>query len=296
MNGRKDFTRIDTAIWEFSRCTFGDFGSVTFACVWILIFHLVISGSNCQWVFSDETSAPPNNKSVKAFLAKELHSVDYDEDSYSASLPTPKTNSTSQFNDQPLPSASPDPDSRRYRVPAPVLARKMTVRRDPQRNRFVGNESQSGKSLTSIQNELKIQDQHNSLQNVQIAQVNSYWERASDLPYGKYIYVHHGPLLFEDIPLERYGQESHPCLQPVISFTKFMGTVPMVPYKITADCYAANHYGALCSLDHQGNLRPGILEGQYFPSHHIMKQFPRANVAATLVEAGTIGGIILFIP
>ena len=172
----------------------------------------------------------------------------------------------------------------------------MTVRRDPQKDRFVGNDAESGQSLTSIQNELKSQPRHNSFQDIQISQVDGYLERATDLPYGKYLYIHHGPLLFEDIPLERYGQECHPCLQPVISLTKFMGTVPMLPYKITADCYAANHYGALYAVDQQGNLRPGILEGQYFPSHHIMKQYPRANVAATLVEAGSIAGIILFIP
>ena len=294
MNGRQVFTTIKMGYSAIIRCTRGVFGSVTFAFTLALIFDVVMSGSSRERLLADERPALPNQKSVKAFLEKGLHSVDYEEDSYSASPPTPEINAPSQIKDQPAPLALSKTDSRRYFAPTP--ARKMTVRRDPRKDRFVGNGVESGQSLTSVQNELKSQPQHNSFQNMQISQVADYWGQAGDLPYGKYIYVHHGPLLFEDIPLERYGQEFHPCLQPAISFTKFMGTVPMVPYKITADCYAADHYGALCALDSQGNLRPGILEGQYFPSHHIMKQFPRANVAATLVEAGSIAGIVLFIP
>ena len=294
MNGEQDFTTINMGNSGIIRRACGFLGSVTFAFILILILDVVVSVPSNQVLLAGEPPASTDKTSLKAFLAKGLHSIDVEDDSYSVTPPKPIINSPPQTKDQPSPLPLPKTDSLPIFTPTP--ARKMTVRRDPRRDRFVGNGAESGQSLRSIQNELQSQQRHNSFDDIKITQNGDYWRRAGDLPYGRYIYVHHGPLLFEDIPVERYGQECHPCLQPVISFTKFMGTVPMLPYKITADCYAANHYGALCSMDQQGNLRPGILEGQYFPSYHIMKQYPRANVAATVVQAGSVAGIILFIP
>ncbi len=294
MNGRHDSTTINMRNSGVVRraCVFINY--LMFFFVYILILDVVLSGSGSQVLLGDERPDSTGKTSLKAFLAKGLHSIDVEEDSYSAPPLKPIRNSPPQIKEQATPLALPKTNSRPYFAPTP--ARKMTVRRDPRKDRYVGNGVESGQSLLSIQNGLQYQQRHNSFEDMQITQVADYCGKAGELPYGKYIYVHHGPLLFEDIPLERYGEEFHPCLQPVISFTKFMGTVPMVPYKITADCSAAKHYGALSAVDQQGNLRPGILEGQYFPSYHIMQQYPRANVAAALVEAGSVAGIVLFIP
>jgi hypothetical protein len=294
MKGRKVFTTISIQNGAIGRCTRDFLGLVFFGFIFVFIFEFVVSGPERQGVLADETPAPSNKKSVKAFPERNLHSIDMDDDSDSTSPPKPELNSFPETKDQPASLALPNTESRRYFELTP--ARRMTIRRDPRKDRFVGNGVETGQSLLAIQSELQQQQHHNSFQDIQISQIRDFSGSASEPPYGKYIYVHHGPLLFEDIPVERYGQEFHPCLQPVISFTKFMGTAPMLPYKITANCYAANHYGALYAIDQQGNLRPGILEGEYFPSHRIMKQYPRANVAASIVEAGSIAGIILFIP
>jgi hypothetical protein len=45
----------------------------------------------------------------------------------------------------------------------------------------------------------------------------------------------HGPLYFDDVPLERYGQMHHPLIQPVLSGFHFFGNVPLLPYKMGID-------------------------------------------------------------
>ena len=177
---------------------------------------------------------------------------------------------------------------------APISAAKMTIRRDPSSSRYLRDNPENG-SIKAVQDDLKKSELRSDVPttpNTRFMDI-SY---AEELPYGKYLNISHGPLLFEDIPAERYGEVWNPCLQPVVSFTKFMGTIPILPYKITTNYWAAKHNGALYAYDHQYNLRPGILEGQYFPSVDAMKQYPAANLAGGAVEAGTVMGLIFFLP
>ncbi len=41
----------------------------------------------------------------------------------------------------------------------------------------------------------------------------------------------HQPLYFEDVMLERHGQERFPCAQPIVSGARFFSNVAMLPYK-----------------------------------------------------------------
>jgi hypothetical protein len=43
------------------------------------------------------------------------------------------------------------------------------------------------------------------------------------------------PLYFSDVPLERYGQSWHPCLQPFVSAAHFGLTFPAMPYKLALE-------------------------------------------------------------
>lgn len=41
----------------------------------------------------------------------------------------------------------------------------------------------------------------------------------------------HRPLYFEDVMLERHGQERFPCVQPLVSGARFFGSVALLPYQ-----------------------------------------------------------------
>lgn len=114
--------------------------------------------------------------------------------------------------------------------------------------------------------------------------------------YGRYVFLHHDPLLFEDIPAERYGEAHHPCVQPVVSLTKFAGTLPMLTYKVTVNQLAARNEGAYYDYDHHYNLRPGAVEGYYFPHLYVGAPYPQSRGRALLTTAGVVAGVILFIP
>ena len=40
------------------------------------------------------------------------------------------------------------------------------------------------------------------------------------------------PLYFEQVNLERYDSKIASCLQPAVSYAQFLGTIPVLPYKI----------------------------------------------------------------
>jgi hypothetical protein len=46
--------------------------------------------------------------------------------------------------------------------------------------------------------------------------------------------LYHGPLYFEQVSLERYGQGPAPLLQPACSAASFFGTIPLLPYHVGA--------------------------------------------------------------
>ncbi len=47
--------------------------------------------------------------------------------------------------------------------------------------------------------------------------------------------VCHGPLYFDDVPLEHFGQSPCPWLQPALSAVRFTGNVIILPYKMALD-------------------------------------------------------------
>ena len=194
----------------------------------------------------------------------------------------------------PPPSSEPVLPSLKLLRPS-VPAQKMTIRRDPRADRMIGKDPESSRSVLSIQHELEQAQQNNPLPN-SVAPKTLQIGWIDDTPYGKYIFIPHKPLLFEDIPAERYGEVCCPCLEPGISFAKFFGGIGMAPFKLTADCWAAKHDDAYTAYDHQGNLRPGILEGSYVPDCRVLKDHPGAAIAGTVVELATFGGIIVFLP
>lgn len=91
----------------------------------------------------------------------------------------------------------------------------------------------------------------------------------------------YAPLYFEDVNVERYGY-TWGLAQPVVSGTKFLGTVVMLPYLITAQPPHTMQYDL-------GNARPGS------PTPYV-HQLPPPSTPGAIVEAVTITGLILLIP
>ena len=236
--------------------------------------------------FADQPENPFEEPAAEAFPARtlKLKLLAAQEPDLAPQEPEPKP-APATLDDGP----APDTGARLFRTAIP--AGKMTLRRDPRKDRFIGNDSENGKSLRAVQEELQRNEQRNVYANMAVVNAEEGW--SMDVPYGKYIYVHHSPLIFEDIPLERYGDEIHPALTPVVSFTKFMGTVGMLPYKVTTNIWASNHDCALYSYDYQGNVRPGILEGSWLPRPQVIREYPVANMMGLFAEAGVITGFLI---
>jgi len=94
----------------------------------------------------------------------------------------------------------------------------------------------------------------------------------------------HEPLYFDDVPLENYGQTRHPLFQPVISGARFFGTLPVIPYKIGVD----RLHDPVYTL---GTYRPGS------PGPCVHQGLPHPlELDASLLEAGTIVGLLLLLP
>ncbi|MBX3425656.1 MAG: hypothetical protein KF688_08255 [Pirellulales bacterium] len=74
------------------------------------------------------------------------------------------------------------------------------------------------------------------------AHVNKQWAATN---------MHHRPLYFEEVNLERYGYTPSRCLQPVLSGARFFVTVPALPYMIAAQ---PQHCTCIYTL---GHYRPG---------------------------------------
>jgi len=58
------------------------------------------------------------------------------------------------------------------------------------------------------------------------------------------------PLYFEQVNLERYDSKIAPCLQPAVSYAQFLGTIPVIPYKIGGQPIHSRAYSL-------GHWRPG---------------------------------------
>jgi hypothetical protein len=92
----------------------------------------------------------------------------------------------------------------------------------------------------------------------------------------------HKPLYFEDVNLERYGNSICPTLQPVFSATRFVTTIPLLPYLMTVDKPCECVYTL-------GYCRPGNKTANLF-------YYPPAQLKAAAVEAAAVTGFVFFIP
>lgn len=192
-----------------------------------------------------------------------------------------------------LPAATSSSDTAVHLFHTTVPASKMKVRRDPSPDRYLGGKD--ARSIRDVADQLKQDEQKNPYEHSGTTRMTDLgW--SPDLPYGRYLYIHHAPLLFEDIPAERYGEVDYPYLHPVIGFTKFVSTVPLLPYKVTTNYYAAYHNDAWYAYDHHGNLRPGILEGSFFPSWEVIRTYPEANLAGLAAQGAATAGIFFLLP
>ncbi len=94
--------------------------------------------------------------------------------------------------------------------------------------------------------------------------------------------VHHNPLYFEDVTLERYGHDHHPLVQPVISVGKFSGQLLGLPYQMVLhpvheDVYPLGYY------------RPGE------PTPRLLYQIP-LNAEAAAVTGAVYTGLFFLLP
>ncbi len=92
----------------------------------------------------------------------------------------------------------------------------------------------------------------------------------------------HNPLYFEQVQLERYGHETGPVLQPLISSAHFLLTIPMLPYKMAINPPNECQYAL-------GYYRPGDC------APYMMQPFPW-SVRAGLVQAGVMTGVSAIFP
>lgn len=177
-----------------------------------------------------------------------------------SATPTPNPPPTSVYDDT-LRSRPAVPAGLANGVISP--ASKMTVRLNPSPKRSL-DQGETSKPMKQIQTELQEEKNdgrgRSGLDTPIDGRVADPGVYGCD-PYGQYIYVHHEPLLFEDIDAERYGDTIRPYLQPLKSWGKFSLNVLALPVKIPVNYGAANLQGRVYSVDYMGNLRPGVMEG-----------------------------------
>lgn len=93
--------------------------------------------------------------------------------------------------------------------------------------------------------------------------------------------LNHQPLYFEDVNLERHGF-SYGLLQPLVSGVKFFGTIPSLPYRMTAEPPQLTYFSL-------GEQRPG--------SHaNYVHEVPPVDAQAAGAQALTIVGLVFIIP
>ncbi len=91
----------------------------------------------------------------------------------------------------------------------------------------------------------------------------------------------HDPLYFEDLALERYGH-TYPCMQPLVSVSKFGLQVAGLPYQIALNPVNCEQYAL-------GNYRPGDCPP------FLRYRIPFNKTAAT-TAAGVYTGLIFLLP
>ncbi|MCY2976149.1 MAG: hypothetical protein NTW52_15950 [Planctomycetota bacterium] len=74
------------------------------------------------------------------------------------------------------------------------------------------------------------------------------------------------PLYFEQVNLERYDSQIALCLRPAVSYAQFLGSIPVLPYKIGGQpihsrAYALGHWRPGTSTPHQIHWGPCTSRG-----------------------------------
>ena len=89
----------------------------------------------------------------------------------------------------------------------------------------------------------------------------------------------HQPLYFEDVMLERHGQERRPCLQPLLSGTRFFSDIVLMPYH-------AYLHPPLQERASAGHYRPGSIAP-------CLRQRPPYDAGAIRFQLLTTGTVVL---
>lgn len=75
----------------------------------------------------------------------------------------------------------------------------------------------------------------------------------------------HRPIYFQDAPLERYGQSTHPILQPGISTARFFGEVVLFPYTVLVE--APHQWVSPLGYDRPGSYAFPVRQRLFMPPH-----------------------------
>jgi hypothetical protein len=95
--------------------------------------------------------------------------------------------------------------------------------------------------------------------------------------------IWHGPLYFEDVPTEHFGQTHGRVLQPFVSAGRFICQTIMLPYKVALDPPCSRIY----------NLRDLPTQNTPMPQ---MRQWLPVEIGPALAEAAVLAPIFIFIP
>lgn len=117
-------------------------------------------------------------------------------------------------------------------------------------------------------------------QGAEYAGSDSWYETSC---YGKYLFICHDPLYFEDQVAERYGEHWGKWVQPAVSAGKFFGGVPIAPYRFFANTLSEECYGQ----DKYGQSRNGFADGTFIPPFH---------AGAAALTAGAVTGLYFLVP
>ncbi len=90
------------------------------------------------------------------------------------------------------------------------------------------------------------------------------------------------PLYFEQVNFERYESQCHPLAKPVVSYATFLGTIPILPYKMGGERIHERMYSL-------GHWRPGD------PTPRQIHWGPK-SYRGVLYQGAATTGLIFFVP
>lgn len=90
------------------------------------------------------------------------------------------------------------------------------------------------------------------------------------------------PLYFEQVNFERYESQCHPLAKPVVSYATFLGTIPILPYKMGGERIHERMYSL-------GHWRPGD------PTPRQIHWGPK-SLRGVVYQGAATTGLIFFVP